>query len=159
VVATALLVGCSNKSTEVGSSGDDFQGTEVIWADDGGEGAGGSSAWSDTGLGPTEDVTLTELDTSCDPDAGASGSALVVAGGAGDIVITHIGVSDRCCAEWSPRAESRGSIIQVTYADTGADSCDCTCPWEFNYTLVELAAGEWTVTASGDEATVTVLAP
>ena len=45
--------------------------------------------------------------------------------------------------------------VAVTYEETG-DPCDCMCTYNFAYSLTGLTAGDWTITAAGDTATVTV---
>lgn len=82
-------------------------------------------------------------------------SSLAATGSAGTVSVEHTGVLASCCAAWSIETTITDGAIDVVYLD-GADECDCDCSWTMAYAIDGLSSGEWTVSANGDEATVTV---
>lgn len=79
-------------------------------------------------------------------------------GGAGQIGIVHGGTVAQCCAEWMYNSviDDVAKTIDITYSDVSQSTCDCECPWVFEYTLTDVTAGDWSLNAAGDEADVRV---
>ncbi len=129
----------------------------------GGQDLGGDNVMEDdTDLaGSTQDPSLADLpemdSATCDQTTTDTvEQELILTAGAGSIAVSHVGIVDQCCADWRFEAVTTGDTIAVTYFDVSDMTCDCECPWTLDYTLLDVPAGDWTVTAEGDEGQVTV---
>ena len=102
------------------------------------------------GTGPAEDGATADT-------AGAESVLTAVAAGAGSVSVAHDNYSATCCVGFdvSASADSATSTVTVTYEETG-EPCDCLCTYNLAYTLTDLSAGDWTISAGGDSTTVTV---
>ena len=83
---------------------------------------------------------------------------------AGDLIATAVCHCDHCQRQsggaFSVNLVAHESQLTVngelrTYEETG-EPCDCLCTYNLAYTLTDLSAGDWTISAGGDSTTVTV---
>jgi len=150
ILPLAFLLACG-QNRDFG--GQDLGGDKLDANDDGVEEPGDTDTVQSTDFGEL----LTFDDTTCDEGAtGTTPQELRLTGGVGTIAISHVGVVDQCCAEWAYEYNIEAFEVSVTYFDVSEDTCNCVCPWTLDYTLSDMAPGDWTVTAEGDEKLVSV---
>lgn len=132
----AVLTACSGGSTSKGDVGVD--GLTVSDCLSGGR--------------PEKPAGTPEADTAMGPSV-----LTVTASGGGEVAVVHESVSGTCCVGFDvvADADAAAMTVAVTYEETG-DPCDCMCAYDFAYSLTGLTPGDWTITAAGDTATVTV---
>jgi len=136
-----------------GGTGASTTSTPDTETNDGGNDSGGNDSGA---LNTDATITLEGLKTGCDPGAPKESSTLTATATIDGVQVSHTGVADRCCATWAPEVESGKKQVEISYVDVGEVTCDCTCPWAFDYTLVGLPAGEWELIARKDRTTVIV---
>lgn len=112
--------------------------------------------------GPCEsgfcDLTVTDAVVQCGEGITGDPSALeLITASAGTVSIHHHRVEQGCCPELAVTAlqDLRNDRIEVEY-DLYDDMCDCICELDVLYTLSDLYAGTFDLTAAGDSLSVTV---
>ncbi len=148
-----LLIGCGQQR---GFGGQDLGG-DGLQAD---ETTKGTSDDDDTTTSNDTDSpadALDQMDSAVCDDTGATTADidLQATGGLGQIAVVHDGMIEQCCADWRFDPVISGDRIEVTYVDVGT-TCDCMCTWTLEYTLTDIPAGDWTVSAAGSEVEVRV---
>ncbi len=77
-------------------------------------------------------------------------------GGAGTITVEHVMLGS-CATSWSgAEVTEESSTLVVNYDTSTPDTASPECTWQVRYDIVNVLPGEWTVSAGGQTATVTV---
>lgn len=108
--------------------------------------------------GTADGITVTNfVQADCDGDTATTESALSAEPGAssGTVDVAHDAVSATCCVQLAAAAEAADGTIAVTYSESG-EPCDCMCRYDVSYTLGNVPAGDWSISAEGDAASVSV---
>lgn len=114
------------------------------------------------GIGPAldEGVTGTSTPPSIDAvDAAVVDSAALTftaTGGDGMVSVEHV-LRGSCATSWSGAdVTEESSTLVVSYDASTPDTASPACTWQLRYDIVSVPPGEWTVSAAGQTATVTV---
>ena len=149
LLLTACGVDWGFGGQDMGHYGTDQESTELMDEDD-------LAADTDGAAEVATELEVEDVSGVCEPPDAEPG-ALELTGGAGEVDVVHVGVEGACSSHFTVQAFDLGGAVEAYYTDVSYDMpVDCVCEWTISYRVTGLAAGDWTVWAGGESATVTV---
>ena len=107
--------------------------------------------------GPCAAVVTDARLVDCESDSGTMTSLTAAVDANGTILVEHYAVKTGCCPTFTASAtyDQSTAMIDVDYAFVD-DFCDCICALDVSYAVSGVPAGDWTLTTSNAQTTITI---